>query len=137
MSPLRTTLASIALLLACAGTVQAQNVWRCGADGRQYADKPCDQGRALDTLEPRPAQDVAAAQAQARRDQALAAQMVKEREQRDAQALKATAGVRTAQTREPVKPKATPKPQKRSAKHRPADDGIWRATVPVSRRTKG
>ena len=60
--------------VAAAGTTHAQGVWRCGADGKQFTDKPCEQGRVLDTLEPRPAQDLAAAQAQARREQALAAQ---------------------------------------------------------------
>lgn len=130
--------ALILLLLATASQLAAaQNVWRCGADGRQFTDKPCEQGRVLDGLEPRPVQDVAAAQSMARRDQALAAHMVKDREQREAQALKATAGLRTAQAAEPVRTKPAPKAAKRSAKHRPAEDGIWRATVPSSRRATG
>ena len=119
-------------LLAAASTTHAQGVWRCGADGRQFTDKPCEQGRVLDTLEPRPAQDLAAAQAQARREQALAAQLVKEREQREAQAA------RLAYPAKPVKAKAAPAPPKRQAKQRrPADDGIWRAVAPATRQKKG
>ena len=119
-------------LLAAAGTTHAQGVWRCGADGKQFTDKPCEQGRVLDTLEPRPAQDLAAAQAQARREQALAAQLVKEREQREAQAA------RLAYPARPVKAKAAPAPPKRQAKQRrPADDGIWRAVAPATRQKKG
>ncbi len=124
------------LLASTAHMATAQAVWRCGADGRQFSDKPCEQGRALEVLEARPASDVAAAQAAARREAALAAQLVKERQQREARATQA-AGIRVAKAGEPVKLKALPKPPKRAAKHRPADDGIWRAVAPSSRQTKG
>ena len=43
----------VLLLAATAQLATAQTVWRCGADGRQFSDKPCEQGRALDALEPR------------------------------------------------------------------------------------
>ena len=127
----------VILLAAATQLATAQAVWRCGADGRQFSDKPCEQGRTLDTLEPRPASDLAAAKDSALRDKALAAQLVKERQQREAQAPKAAAGIRMAKAEEPVKPKETLKPPKRAAKHRPADDGIWRATAPSFRQTKG
>ena len=134
---LRPALVCLLLSLAAVG-VQAQSVWRCGADGRQFSDKPCEQGRALEATEPRPAQDVAAAQSAARRERALADQLVKEREQREAQAGKAAAGIRMAKADEAAaKPKAAQKPTKRSAKHRPAEDGIWRATAPSTRQKKG
>ena len=130
--------ALVVMLLATATQLAtAQAVWRCGADGRQFSDKPCEQGRALDTLEPRPASDLAAAKDSVQRDKALAAQLVKERQLREAQAPKAAAGIRMAKAEEPVKPKTTPKPPKRSAKHHPAEDGIWRATAPSFRQTKG
>lgn len=125
------------LLGAAAPLACAQAVWRCGADGRQFSDKPCEQGRTMDALDARPAADVAAAQDAANREKALAAQMVKERQQREAQAPKGAAGIRTA--KEPVKPKAKvlQKSAKRRGSPRPEDDGIWRATAPSSRQTKG
>ena len=38
----------LALLAAAAGLLpqaQAQGVWRCGADGRQFSDRPCSDGQ--------------------------------------------------------------------------------------------
>ncbi len=126
------------LLSAAACCAQAQSVWRCGADGKQFSDKPCAQGRELQALDPRPAQDVAAAHKAAQREHALAEQLSKERQQREAQAPRAAAGIRTAKADEAAAvSKAATKPPKRSAKHRPADDGIWRATAPSTRQKKG
>jgi len=125
------------LLSTSASCAHAQGVWRCGADGKQFSDRPCEQAWALKALEPRPTPDVAAAQSAARREQALAEQLLKERQQRETQAAKGAAGIRMARAAEPVNPKAAPKPPQRSSKHRPADDGIWRATAPSSRHTKG
>ncbi len=58
---------------------QAQQVWRCGADGRSYSDVPCTEGRQLEVTEPRPAADLAAARAQATRQVRLADTVHKQR----------------------------------------------------------
>jgi hypothetical protein len=134
---LRPALVTI-LLSAVAACAQAQGVWRCGSDGKQFSDKPCSQGRTLETLDTRPAADLAAAQDAAQREKSLAAQLTKERQQREAQALPA-AGIRSSRPDATVKPKekAAQKPLKQMSKRRPADDGIWRATAPSSRHRKG
>ena len=134
---LRPALVSILLSTATCCAL-AQGVWRCGADGKQFSDKPCAQGRALESLDARPAGDLAAAQDAAQREKALAAQLTKERQQREAQAPLA-AGIRSGKPEPAVKPKekADPKALKQLSKRRPADDGIWRATAPSTRRTKG
>jgi hypothetical protein len=133
-------LPALLLMLACViSNVQAQSIWRCGADGRQFSDKPCEQGRPLETLEARPNADLAAAQDAARREAALAAQLAKERQQRETQAPMAAAGISNSRAaKSPAKPRATEKVLKKSAKrHQPAEDGIWRAVAPSSRQTKG
>lgn len=138
---LRPVLVSI-LLSTAAGCALAQGVWRCGADGKQFSDKPCPQGRALESLDARPAGDVAAAQDAARREKALAAQLAHDRQQRESQAPLAT-GIRSGKPDAAVKPnekseqKPGQKPLKQLSKRRPADDGIWRATAPSSRRARG
>lgn len=121
------------------GNVQAQSVWRCGPDGRQFSDKPCEQGRQLETLEARPSSDLAAAQDAARREKALADQLAKERQQRESQAHLTAAGINNSRAaKTPTAPKAKEKVLKKSAKrHQPAADGIWRAVAPSSRQTKG
>lgn len=127
------------LLTTALGSAQAQSVWRCGADGKLFSDKPCEKGRPLEILEARPNTDLAAAQDTARREKALAAQLAKERQQQEAQAPLAPAGIANSRaTQSPPKPKAKEKVLKQSAKRRPAaEDGIWRAVAPSSRQTKG
>lgn len=131
------------LLLAGAGHSQAeaQAVWRCGPDGRTYTDTPCPEGRALATPERRPAADIASAQETARRESSLAAQQLREREQREAAAPGGAIGIRgtrLAAAAQPVKPSAkAPKHPPRQAKPRSEDADTWRATAPSSRRTKG
>ncbi len=134
---LRPALLCILLSMATAGA-HAQGVWRCGADGKQFSDKPCAQGRALESLDARPASDLAAAQDAAQREKALAAQLAQERQQREAQAPLA-AGIRSGKPEPAVKPgkKAGPQPLKQVSKRRPEDDGIWRATAPSTRQRKG
>ena len=134
---LRPALAWI-LLSVIASSAHAQGVWRCGADGKRFSDKPCAEGRALESLDARPAGDLTAAKDAAQREKALAAQMAKERQQREAQAPLA-AGIASGKPDPTVKPKekAAPKPLKQLSKRHPADDGIWRATAPSSRQRKG
>jgi hypothetical protein len=69
--------------LACgAHGAGAQEVWRCGADGRSYSDRPCTGGQALNVDDKRPAADVQAAQQVALREQRLAQTLASERERR-------------------------------------------------------
>lgn len=70
------------LLLALSLPALAQQVWRCGPEGRLYTDARCEGGRAVDVSDPRSAADVAEALIVARREQHLARQMVAERAQR-------------------------------------------------------
>ncbi|MDP3085336.1 MAG: hypothetical protein Q8N44_16835, partial [Rubrivivax sp.] len=73
--------------LAVLSAVQAQTVWRCGADGSRYADSPCDGGQVVAVADSRSPEQVRAAQALAAREQRVAAQWVSEREQRERVAL--------------------------------------------------
>lgn len=62
-----------AALLAAAGTVHAQKVYRCGSEGRVvYQQSPCNDGKAIDASDPRSAEQRKAAQDLAR-DEAKAA----------------------------------------------------------------
>ena len=126
----------ITVLLCAAGTAQAQTVWRCGPDGSSYADVPCRSGRALELAAARPAADLHSAQDMARREKHLAAQLVRERQQQEAQRATAPAGIRSsrlASAVEAVKPKAK---ARATGKRQLADADTWRAVVPASRRGK-
>jgi len=137
-------LVTLTLLLAAAGamsTAQAQGVWRCGADGRSFSDRPCADGQPLHMAEladTRTAAEVRSAQAVAARERRLAEGLRQERLQRERQVLppshKQTAAPTTAAIRrvDGVRLKrAANKPQTRRPV--PADDGIWRAVAPSSR----
>ena len=129
---MKTTLLTLCCLLA--GAAQAQTVWRCGPDGRSYAETPCPQGRPVEvTQQARPAADLQQAQLMARREQALASQLAQERRQREARATSTPAGIRTSrpQAAPPITSKAKA-PAK--SKRQPEEPGIWRAVVPASRR---
>ena len=121
------------LLLSAA---QGQTVWRCGTDGRQYADSPCPGGREVVVADARSEAEVEAAKEIVAREQALASTMTQQRRQRERLALASgPAGIRQAAA-EPVKPKPAPKP-KSSKRHRPAAPDTWRAVAPASRRGAG
>ncbi len=73
-----------AALLAVAGSLQAQQVWRCGDT---YAQQPCPGGKAVQAAPPAPsAADRAQTAANVKRDAALASSMEKERLRQEAQA---------------------------------------------------
>jgi len=133
MKPL---IATLALLLPLAAT--AQDVWRCGPDGRSYSSTPCNEGRRLDALDSRPASDIAAAQQAAARQQRLADALTRERlAQESAQRGNGLGSI--AQPAPAVKPVAAVASRHRTKKHRTAAEeaGIWRAVAPGSRQTKG
>ena len=126
----------IALMLFAASAAQAQTVWRCGPDGRNYADAPCRDGRALEVAQARPAADLSLAQDMAQRERALAAKLVRERQQREVLTTTGLSGIRDSRpvNADAVKPKARAR-----AKHkpRPEDADIWRAVAPPSRHGRG
>ena len=127
----------ITLMLFVASAAQAQTVWRCGPDGRSYADAPCRDGRAIAVAEARPAADLSAAQDVARREKGLAAQLVRERQQRESQAVAGPAGFHSLRPAPNTVAAAAVRPKAQAKdKRRLEDAGIWRAVAPVSRRGK-
>lgn len=134
---MKTLLSLITLTLLPLAAV-AQDVWRCGPDGRVFSDRPCAQGKQIDTPQARPAADVQGAQAQAARDIRRAEALRRERlalEDRQRGNGLAAIGPQAAA----VKPAKAPlkKHPSKLRKGQPEDDGTWRATAPASRRTKG
>ena len=128
----------ITLLLFVANVAQAQAIWRCGADGRSYADAPCRDGRVIEVAEGRPAADLSGAQDMARREKSLAAQLVRERQQRESQALAGPAGIGGSRmvsgtVAAAVKPKAK---ARATGKRQLEGADTWRAVAPASRRGK-
>ncbi|MFO1326499.1 MAG: hypothetical protein U1F56_04005 [Rubrivivax sp.] len=81
--------AAVLMLLSLPLLAQAQaTVWRCGADGRSYADAPCAGGRVVEVADARSAAMVADARALASHERALAQQWSTERRVADAQAAR-------------------------------------------------
>ena len=124
----------VALALALPLAAAAQTIWRCGPDGRSYSSTPCADGRSIETLQPRPVDDLAAAQNRAARERREAEAMTRERlALEDRQRGNGLAGIKP--------PQAVPQaPRPQAKKHRPKqaeEAGIWRATAPSSRHTKG
>lgn len=66
-----------------AAQAQGQRIWRCGADGRQFSDRPCSDGQAVAAPPPVSADAVQEAQRVARREQALAEGLAQQRLQRN------------------------------------------------------
>jgi hypothetical protein len=131
----------IAVFLACflpaSALAQAQQLWRCGPDGRVFSDTACADGRLVASVDPRPAADVQAAREMAQREQRLADRLREERMRREAVSPGAgLAGI--GPVKERLKPQAQPAPHKRHRvqKHS-ADDGTWPAVVPASRQRRG
>jgi hypothetical protein len=72
-----------ALSIACAtAPVGAQQVWRCGPDGRVFSDRPCADGHAIAAGDRRTAEEIDAAREVASREQKLADSLASERAQR-------------------------------------------------------
>ena len=98
---------------------QAQQVYRCGPDGREYSQAPCKDGRTVDAADPRSAADQKAARDVAAREAKLADEMTRERHAREAAAAKEqnAAGVKSARpaASAPHSKPATRKSQKSQA----------------------
>jgi hypothetical protein len=100
----RTTIAVISLLAACAA--QAQTIYRCGPQGREYSQLPCKDARPVDADTRTPAQRAAAEQVA--RDEARRAEALRrERHAREREAQPA-AGFATAPQEDTTAPKKKP-----------------------------
>ena len=120
-------LAVASFCLMTISTAQAAStVYRCGPDGRIYSDTPCAAGRTVDVADPRSAEEHRAGHDAAQRERALAADLKRERQAREADGARlAAAGpirigsppsVETAPTAK--KTKAAPAPHKRQQRQR-------------------
>jgi hypothetical protein len=87
MSARRGLLAAVlGIVLAPAAAAQergSDTVYRCGADGRQYSDNACPDGKLVAAGDARSAEQRRQAEEVLRRERELADRMAKEREQRE------------------------------------------------------
>ena len=143
----------LALLLV--GAAQAQPIWRCGADGRSFSDRPCADGRLQAAADPVGNDRVAAAQDIAERERSLARTLEQQRLQFEAQqpsygmiphsaasaAARANALTESARAKRERREQRErlaqqqgwwPKPTKQQ---KPSRHGTWRAAGPESRQT--
>jgi hypothetical protein len=94
------------LLAAVASAQAAAPIYRCGADGTEYSQKPCPGGRLIDAADPRSDAQRAEAGRVAARERKLANDL--ERERRAQEATRTTAaGIGTA----PAAAQAAPPPR--------------------------
>lgn len=122
-------------LLLCPVLSLAQEVWRCGPDGRSYADAPCAGGRIVQVADARSADRVAEARADVQRLKGLARDLAAERRLRDAEGRRQGAAALTVPVavnlQQPVsQPQAKPNP--RSRRHAAAT-GTSRTVVRATR----
>lgn len=81
---------------AATPTAGSVKVWRCGADGRSFSDRPCNDGHTAELRFDAPGADrQAQAQAVAQREALSAAELQRERLRRDAQARRDGPGLGT------------------------------------------
>ena len=69
----------LVMTLALPLAASAQTIWRCGPDGRSYSSTPCADGRAIEGMQPRPADEVAEARERAARERQQANAMTRAR----------------------------------------------------------
>lgn len=137
-------IAACLLLAAANAGAQTATVWRCGADGRDYREAPCTEGRAVTVADPRSAGQVDEARQVAAQERALAERLAAERRARERESRAEGGGLAGFRTTPPLH-RASEAPAKRSkaqarSKQKPpttADGGTWRAAVPASRRARG
>ncbi len=106
------TLCVAALLIGPAAAAAQTPVWRCGAEGRSYADSPCPGGRAIQADDARSADQRAEAREAVVRDKAIARQLIQERREREAEWRARGPGLIA------IKPLDKPEPLKARAKKR-------------------
>lgn len=129
------------LLLAGPLLASAQDVWRCGPDGRSYADAPCEGGRPLMVADARSADQVAQARAVAVRDRQLADRLARERAERERQARaqgSGLTGIVETPLRSAARPVAAQPPAPKAKKpSRPSGAGTSRTAPRASPRARG
>ena len=124
---------TLTMLLTLASVAHAQTVWRCGPDGRSYADAPCPGGQVVAVADPRSPADVAAAKAVVQQDRQLARQLADDRRERERETAARGSGLAGIGWSDAVKPKAASRPAKPPApskQRRTANAGTSRATAP-------
>jgi hypothetical protein len=99
-----TTIVVFSLLAACAA--QAQTIYRCGPQGREYSQLPCKDARPIDA-DTRTPEQRAAAQRVAADDARRAEALRRERHARE-RAAQPAAGFTTATTEDAPAPKKKP-----------------------------
>ena len=134
----------VSLLGSLSVCVNAQTVWRCGADARQYTSAPCAEGRAVTVADGRSADQAAAARQVLVRDKQLARDLAAQRHELERE--QAVRGSGLIAIKPAFKPAAKPaskfdskeskRPSKKRAKPLEAGD-TWTSTAPASRRTRG
>jgi hypothetical protein len=102
----------VVFLLLAAGAAQAQTIYRCGPQGREYSQLPCKDARPIDADSRTPAQRAAAEQV-AKDEERRAEALRRERHAREREAQPA-AGFTTAPRQEV--PAATKRPSSRKKK---------------------
>jgi hypothetical protein len=83
MSRLARAAVVLGLCALAQGTIAQERVYRCGADGRSYSQKPCAAGRSVDVDDPRSPQQVAQARQAALHDAQLAEALARDRQRRE------------------------------------------------------
>jgi len=64
-------------------SIAAEQVYRCGPDGRAYQNKPCLQGKVVDVADPRSAEQQKSARAAAKIDVRLVEELERDRRARE------------------------------------------------------
>jgi hypothetical protein len=125
----------MAWLLAAHAQAHAQQVWRCGPEGRSYSDRPCNnEGTLLAVADPRSAADVQAGRDVAAREARLAAQLRQERLKRETPpAITVIKPARTVAGAPHNPPRRLSKAKRRAAE----DADTFRAVAPASRQKQG
>lgn len=142
---MKALLASMLIAAGAAGTAGAAEVYRCGADGREYRDQPCAGGRIVDAADARSTEQVQAARQLAALDRRLALQAAAERRAAEREQTQwpggfrlgapAPAPLKSSNARAHADPRA-PHPQRKARRSPGADDAVLRAVVPASPRAR-
>jgi len=139
---MKITTVATALLLALAPTITcAQTVYRCGPDGRIYADRPCTEGRAVEVADARDAAQRREARSTAAAQRQLAQDLTAQRLAREQAALSQGGGAagferpKAVEFTSPSTVAATPRrhgPRKPAKRIQPHTG--WQATSPAQPR---
>lgn len=124
MNPALRITALFAALVLAGPSHAASKVYRCGADGREYSQTPCKDGRAVDTDDPRSAEQRRDGRSVAEGQTRLARQLEAERRAREAAAK--TQGAAGIKPPPPAEPASAAKGKKKRIKNNNEADGTAR-----------